>query len=540
MFGHARQRSLIALAMVAVLGVAGCGRSADDNNKSTTELQATTPAGTSASGPITWAVYRDVQTVDPLYAFDYPDNTAVTLMCESLLKIDPEGAITPGLATLTRPDPTTMVFDIDPEATFWDGNPVTAEDVVYSLQRQTNPDLGGFYGAVFSRVESMDATGDRQVTITLKQPDYWLDGELASVPGMIVEKAYAEKEGANYGTPSGGIMCTGAYQLKSWESATGVVATANPNYWNGETPKVSQITLKGATDDSALTSSLQTGEVSGSYAFALSTLPQLEESSEVKVYQGPGYSTDALIVSNLDGALGDVRVRQALSLALDRQGIADTVYQGAALLPRWFSNPGTFGYATETFQAAYEEDPEFERDLTKAEELIQDAGAEGETITIGMSSAINNIAAVASAYRTAGEQIGLNVELKSVSAETFINFFIDPNARADVDGFLTVNYGDYADPAALLATFVLPEGSQNFSGFKDDQIISWMEQARGEADPETRAELMIQVERRLNELLPWIPNVQPNSVLILNEGLTGAVASFAYMFAPWANTLGGR
>jgi peptide/nickel transport system substrate-binding protein len=543
MIRRRRQRCLTAFAVVAVLALAGCGRSASDNDKqdtSSVKLAATTPAGTKESGPVVWAVYRDVQTLDPIYAFDYPDNTAVTLMCESLLRIAPDGQIVPGLAAMSRPNATTLVFDINPKATFWDGSPVTPDDVVYSLKRQTDPALAGFYGASFSRVASITATGDRQVTVKLKQPDYWLDGELASLPGMVLEKKFVEKQGKNYGTPSGGIMCTGAYQLKSWQPATGVVATASPHYWNGGTPKVSQITLKGTSDEAALTSSLETGEISGSYAFALSTLDQLKQSNAVSVYQGPGYSTDAFIVSNLKGPLGDVRVRQALSLALDRQGIVDTVYRGAALIPRWFSNPGTFGYATSTFESAYEQDPEFAQDVDKAKQLVKDAGAEGQTITIGMSSALANISAVASAYRSAGDQIGLKVNLKSVSADNYINFFIDPKARAGVDGFLTVNYGDYADPAALLATVVLPDGSQNYSGFDDAKITDWMEQARGEADPDARAQLVIKVERRVNQQLPWIPNVQPTNVLILNKDLSGAVSSFAYMFAPWANDLGGR
>src|SRR6266568_2517638 len=80
-------------------------------------------------------------------------------------------------------------------------------DVVFSLDRNRDTALGGFYGLVFSRVSSIAATGSDQVTITLKEPDYWLQGELASMPGMIIEKAFAEKEGKKYGTPSGGIMC---------------------------------------------------------------------------------------------------------------------------------------------------------------------------------------------------------------------------------------------------------------------------------------------------------------------------------------------
>ena len=88
---------------------------------------------------MTWAVYRDVNSLDPIYAFDYPENTAISLMCESLLRQQPDGSLAPGLATMSTPSPTTLVFTLRPGATFWDGNPVTPADVVYSLDRKTNP-----------------------------------------------------------------------------------------------------------------------------------------------------------------------------------------------------------------------------------------------------------------------------------------------------------------------------------------------------------------------------------------------------------------
>jgi peptide/nickel transport system substrate-binding protein len=164
----------------------------------------------------------------------------------------------------------------------------------------------------------------------------------------------------------------------------------------------------------------------------------------------------------------------------------------------------------------------------------------GQTITIGTSSQIANIATETGAYQQAAEAIGLKVALKSVSAQNFINFFTSPQARRGVDGFLTVNYGDYADPAALLATIVLPGGSQNYDNFNNPRLTALLEQARGTADPAKRAAMVAKAEQMAATLLPWIPNVQPTSILMLSKGLTGAVASFSYMFAPWANTLGGK
>jgi peptide/nickel transport system substrate-binding protein len=535
-----------AVAACALLAAA-CGRSVNSasspaagNISPTKGLVTSTPAGTKTVPSMVWAVYRDVNSLDPIYAFDYPENTADSLMCESLLRQAPDGSLQPGLASVANPSPTTMVFTLRPGVKFWDGHPVTSADVVYSLDRNTDPKLGGFYPLVFNRVKSIAATSSTQVTITLKQPDYWLQGELASMPGIIIEKAFAQKQGKNYGTPAGSIMCTGAYMFKSWNPGVGVIAVRNPHYWNPSVhPLVDQITIKGVPDVSSFTSGMLTGAIQGSFNFALSTLNQLKSSSKVRVWQGPGWSTDAFIVSSFKGVLGDVRVRRALSLALNRQAIINSVYRGAALMPRWLSNPGTFGYGKSVFTAAYNSSPVLAQNLAEAKKLVQQAGATGKTFTIGTSSQLANISAVTGDYQAAAQAIGLKVVLKSVSAQNYINFFTDPKARAGIDGFLTVNYGDYADPAALLSTLVLPGGSQNYTNFNNPKITADLENARSTANLNKRAALVADAEKLTMQQMPWIPNVQPTSLLLLGKGLTGAVASFAYMFAPWADGLGG-
>jgi peptide/nickel transport system substrate-binding protein len=537
-------RSALVVMAAAALAAAACGRSAGTGGSSgnvspTKGLVLTTPPGKGQVKSVVWAVYRDVNSLDPIFGFDYPENTAVALMCESLLRQAPDGSLHPGLASVSAPSATKIVFTLRPGAKFWDGHPVAAADVVYSLNRGASTKLGGFYSAVFSRVQSIQATGSSQVTISLKQPDYWLQGELASMPGMIIEQRYASRQGKNYGTPAGGAMCTGAYMLKSFKPGAGVTAVANPHYWDSAVhPLVQQILLKGAPDVTAFTSAMQTGAIQGTYTEALPTLNQLRSSKAVKVYQGPSWATDALIVSSFKGALGDVRVRRALSLALNRQAIINTVYKGAALMPRWLSNPGTFGYGTSVFTRAYDSSPVLKLDTPAARKLVRQAGATGKTITIGTTSQLAGINAITGAYQAAAQAIGLKVVLRSVSAQNYINFFIDAKARAGVDAFLTVNYGDYADPAAMLATLDLPDGSQNYAGFNDPAITSALEQARTTADPAKRAALVAKAERLNAQQLPWIPNVQPTTLLIMGKGLSGATASFSYMFAPWANSLG--
>ena len=503
-------------------------------------LAAVTPTGTKPVSSVVWAINRDVISLDPIYDAAYPEYTADSLMCESLLRQAPDGSIEPGLATVSSPSPTTMVFTLRPGVKFWDGHPVAPADVVYSLDRQFSSNLGGYNSADFSRVALITATGTSQVTIKLKQPDYWLEGELASIPGIVIEKNFAEKEAKNYGTPAGSIMCTGAYMLKSWTPGVGLVAVRNPHYWNPSVhPLAGQITLKAVPDAASVTAGLLTGAIQGDYAIGLPTLDQLKDSSSVKVYRGPGWSSDVFAVISLKGVLGNLNIRRALSLALNRQAIINSVYQGAAQLPRWLANPGTFGYGKAVFDAAYGSSPVLTQNIAEARKLVMQAGDTGKTITIGTSSQLSAIAEVTAAYQAAAQAIGLNVILKSVSAQDYINFFTDPKFRAGIDGLPEVDYGDYADPAALLAHIVLPGGIENFDHFNDPTITAEVEQARTTASPSKRAALIAEAEKLTAEQLPFIPDVQPDTVLVLEKDLTGAVSSSAYLFSPWADSLGG-
>ena len=503
-------------------------------------LVAITPTGTKPVSSVVWAINRDVISLDPIYDAAYPEYTADSLMCESLLRQAPDGSIEPGLATVSSPSPTTMVFTLRPGVKFWDGHPVAPADVVYSLDRQFSSNLGGYNSADFSRVALITATGTSQVTIKLKQPDYWLEGELASIPGIVIEKNFAEKEAKNYGTPAGSIMCTGAYMLKSWTPGVGLVAVRNPHYWNPSVhPLAGQITLKAVPDAASVTAGLLTGAIQGDYAVGLPTLDQLKDSSSVKVYLGPGWSSDVFAITSLKGVLGNLNVRRALSLALNRQAIINSVYQGAAQLPRWLANPGTFGYGKAVFDAAYGSSPVLTQNIAEARKLVMQAGDTGKTITIGTSSQLAVIAEVTAAYQAAAQAIGLKVILKSVSAQDYINFFTDPKFRAGIDGLPEVDYGDYADPAALLAHIVLPGGIENFDHFNDPTITAEVERARTTASPSKRAALIAEAEKLTAEQLPFIPDVQPDTVLVLEKNLTGAVSSSAYLFSPWADSLGG-
>jgi peptide/nickel transport system substrate-binding protein len=379
------------------------------------------------------------------------------------------------------------------------------------------------------------------VRITLKQPDYWLEGELSSPAGEVVEKAYADQKGDQFGTVTGGTMCSGPFKPSSWKTGQGLSMVPNPTYWDTSLPKPKLSTLKliGAPDDATLTAGLETGSISGTYPITLSTLGQLEHNSNVKVYQGPAFATDDLVVSASTGPMANPVVRRALSMAIDRVGIINAVFHGAATVPHALEGPGTWGSARSVYQAAYDALPPLNQDIASAKALIKSAGATGETIRIGTSAQLPAFNTQMLAVQAAANAIGLKANLVSVSAANYFNFFSNPKVRATVDCFLTINYGDYADPSALYKTIVLANGSQNFSHYSNPQVTALLEKARGTADPNQRATLTADAQKIITRDLVWIPLAMPNTVVIMHKGITGAPATFQYQFAPWGVYLGG-
>jgi peptide/nickel transport system substrate-binding protein len=507
----------------------------------TSDYTVLSPEATTDAGDVVWATYRETQTLDPIQAFDYPENTIDPLLCDSLLRQAPDMTIGDGIAKVTTPSDTEFDFELNANAKFWDGTPVTAEDAVFSLKRAADPNGGGFYAATFARVKSIDVTGDKTFKIVLNQPDYWLLGELSATPGEVVQKKYVEAKGKDFGTVSGGTMCSGPFKLDSWKTGQGVKVVPNADYWDTSLPKpkMKSLTLIGVPDDATLTAGLQTGAIDGTYAIALSTLGQLQTDPNVTVYQGAPYATEAMVISATKGPLADAKVRQGVSYALDRKGLINTVYKGAGNIPHALEASGTWGFAKDTFSAAYDALPALEQDLAKGKDLIKAAGVEGQTITIGTSSGLPTLNAEALAFKAAAEAVGLKVELQNVSPSNYINYFIDPKAWGSVDAFATTNYGDYASPAALYATLALKDGSQNFSGWSDPEVTKNLEASRSEADETKRAEFIVAAQKTITEQLVWIPLVAGNNVLLMHKSVTGAPATFQYMFGPWATYLGG-
>lgn len=531
---------------VAALALAGCAGPADKGGDSgpasldldLSNLATTTPAGTKPVDEVKWNLPYEPSSIDPIFTWNYAENTATANLCESLLRMKPDLSLEPGLASkVDQPDDTTYVYTIREGVTFWDGNPLTAEDVAFSLQRQIGPDSSTYWSDYFSNVASAEVTGPMEVTVTLSQPDVLFGQAMGSAAGAIVEKAAAEADGEAFGTPKGNLQCTGPYKVAKWDSGKSLVIERNDAYWDAEVkPLAKQIAFSFIADESTAINALSTGDVDGQFFYLPPAgLSQLQKSDNVTTTFGESFVFWTLAPIGKDGGLGDEKIRQALSLAIDRTQLTEVVFQGAAIPAPTIAGPATWGYEEDAFAEAFKEF-DVKSDLEAAKKLVEEAGAPKEPIVLAVqgSSAVHE--QTASVIQAAGQSIGLNVETKVIPVEQFGNLYFDPAAREGLDGFFTTNYADFADPLGVYSFFE-STNSHDYIGW--DGADAEISKALQTTDDAERAELVIDIQKKVTEALPWIPLAYEPTTMIQSTRISGAVPSFAYLYAPWAVSIGG-
>ncbi|MEV7726461.1 ABC transporter substrate-binding protein [Streptomyces sp. NPDC087917] len=501
------------------------------------KLSASTPQASGEIDSFTWAVYAEPPTLDYTVAFDYPQNTVLSNVCESLMRWTPGLTTEPGLARqASNPDPTTWVYDLRPGVRFHDGKEMTADDVVFSLDRQRNPDNAAAWAQVFQNVASIDKSGPLQVTVKLNKPDSQFPQYMATAAGVVASKAAVEAAGKDYGT-TGGLGCTGPFQLGTWNKGQSIELDRFDGYW-GTKAKAKKAVFRVLTDPSARTNALLSGEVDGGYLIPTESYARLSGSGAGTLYFGEGLSTVNLNVTNMQGPLGDLRVRQALSLALDRSGFVKAGLGGAGTTTNSLTTRAAWAAAPEgTRKSAFEGLPPTGQDIEKAKALVKEAGAGGKTLTVATSSIGQDVSLLATAVQAAGTRIGLDIRLKTIAPNAFTALFTDPQAREGIDMFPLTYYDSITDPLDLLTNFKTG-AYMNFAGYSDPEYDRLVEQAGGVYPAEQRMEIAAKLQRKASEQLLWIPVAEWPTALFMNKRITGAPTTISYMYYPWAADVG--
>lgn len=501
----------------------------------------TTPAAKGKVSSIVWDLPGgEPTTLDYVKSATYSPDLVVENMCTDLLRLTPTFGVKPALATSWKyTNPTTLVFQIRKGVYFWDGQELTATDVAYSMLRNLNAADDPVNGAYYQYVKSITATGPYEVTVDFTHPNELFIKEMATISGAIAEKAYMEKTGKTFGTAAGGVMCTGPYELTKWTAGNDIVLKANPHFWTASyKPKISTITVKWVTSTSTLTSALLSGEIDGVYGAPATSYSELKNASDGKLYFGKSLIITELAPTTTTGPIGNVKVREALSLALDRSAIAKVIYGGAAVPNEALTPPTAWTGAPSIYRAAYAKLPSDAANVAKAKKLVSSVPGHTKPIVLAVLAGDETQVELGTAVQQAGKEIGLNIKLDEMSSLDFDGAFFTASLRKGLDLIIDNGYLDVPTPLDYLGLW-FPKGAIfDYTTYTNATVNKDLTKALQTYTNSARAKLITSAQSLYMRDLIVIPVVNPDEGLFLNKSITGAPASFAYIYEPCFAKLG--
>lgn len=400
-----------------------------------------TPA---AGGSVVWALSADPTYVIPFGAGLTETRQATEFIYESLLMWDRNLNIKPALAeSYSTPNRTTYEFKLRKGATFHDGTPVTAQDVVYSIGLQLDPPAPGTSDTVAQvpGIKKAVAVDDHTVQIVMKSPDARLPGYLAwGRYSSIVPKGLYDKIDPR--TQADG---TGPFKLTEFRQNDHVSYKRNPKYWNKGIPHIDQLTMRVMTDEQGRVAALRSGEIHGCTVSA-DIAQTLQSDPSIDVLRGPVAAHREIQFTIKPGPpkpWHDKRVRQAINHAIDRQAVIDTVFAGNAD----FSSIVASGYGDWPLPEDELKSNYLKLDVDQARRLMADAGLSGGfKAEMQVFTATSDTVKIAELIQQQLKAIKVDLKLQPLEVATFSknnstgNFDIQLTTRGmrgDVSGFVT-------------------------------------------------------------------------------------------------------
>ncbi|MET0861951.1 MAG: ABC transporter substrate-binding protein [Microbacterium sp.] len=543
--------ALGALACAAALTLTACaprdGGGTETGDGTPTIVDAL-PAATTAVDEVTWAIVEgEPATLNPAASA----NLIIPNLCDNLLSLQPDFSIEPGIATSAEfVDPVTFVITLRDDVTFWNGNPVTADDVVYSLQQSMNPAsqwFGAFALVVPDPATGIVATGPNEVTVRFVAPDSTFRDALAGQGSAVMEKAFGEAVGAGVGTPEGGLMCTGPYELAEggWTPGSDIVTTANEDYWNGA-PLVETLTYTFVSDGSTLATALTQGDIDGAINVPPSSRAAFEGDGAGALAIGHSTASYSFGPASATGAGANPMIRQALSLAIDRQKYLDTVVGGLGYAQKTIVPEFSFQSMSEAdvYQAGYDALAPLEVDIDAAKKLVEESGEDvSEPLVLAVPAGSKELQQTAAIIQSAGESIGLDITIDAMQASDFGALFYEPEKRDGIDFVATQGYLETPGVLGYPSLFLLPAefgGIFNWSGYDNPEVTAHMMAARNATDPETAANEFVAAQEIFAPDMLQITLAGTYQLTYLSKDLTGVTTSIAAYGSPWALHLGGK
>ncbi len=448
-----------------------------------------------------------------------PSFSVLEHIYEPLFNMNEAGVLEPLLAeSIEATSDNTYIIELREGISFSDGTPFNAEAVKVNLDWVLDADNASafrFLLVVGGEPAQVDVVDEYTIEVTTAVafaplPAHLSHGALAMISPAAID------QGADYLATN--AIGTGPYVLTAWDRDEQVVLNRNPDYW-GEMPAIEELIFKVVNEDGARIVEIESGTVDVAVRVPPADIARLEANPNIDVVVTPGLRTIYIFFNVNEAPFDDVRVRQAVNHAVDKQSIVDNLFDGAALVSLApFASP-IFGFAEQT---PYEYNPE------RARELLAEAGVEpGTSVTLfHPTGRYIQDALVSDAVRSQLNQVGLEVNLQTLEWPQYVPHVRRPAPENDIQ-FAMLGWGvptmdaDYA----LFALFHSSEQPPGFNGafYDNPEVDALLEAARSTLDAGEREAAYSEAISLIWEDAPWLFLYSEIQVTAIRNNVSGFI-----------------
>jgi peptide/nickel transport system substrate-binding protein len=430
---------------------------------------------------------NDAATLDPHLQWNTDSYSIYRNIFDNLITRDASGTIVPQIATSWKYlDDTTIEFKIRDDVTFQDGSKLTAEDVAFSIKRIVDPALKSPQLSQFDQIKSAEVIDPVTVKITTKSAYPALLAQLVKL--SIVPKAYVEKVGNQEFNQK--PMGSGPYKLTEWKKGIETDLEAYGSYWRGK-PPFQKVVFRAVPDVSTRIADLKTGKADLIRDVPPDQASSIKDGSSTQLFSGPTERVGYLYINAEAGPTKDVRVRQAIAYAIDKQGLVDALLEGYGAAVNVVGAEPVFGYTDKV--AGYGYDPE------KAKALLKEAGAEGAKLEFLTSPSYSR--ALVEAMQQMLNDVGFSVDIASSDQATFLKRRQGDAANA---GSLAFGAWSCACQDADGIIFPLFRSGSIWAKYKNEKYDALVDEARSILDEAKRKDLYAQAYEILRQDVPGL------------------------------------
>lgn len=446
------------------------------------------PAAAGAEG-IVIALGSEPTTLDPQLREDGGERAVNDNIYETLLQRTPQGELAPGLASAlpVLVEPTVWEVKLRAGVTFHNGEPFNADTVVYSILRTIDPKFNSEQMSFFNTIRTAAKVDDLTVRITTDGPDPILPSRLYWMKMVPVTHS---KDPRFAETPVG----TGPYRFVEWRRGQHILLERNAKYWGGA-PAIEKVTYRFISEPGTRLAGLSAGE----FDLITNLLPEFTAQVPRKI-NILGVEHPIIILNADGGVTKDLRVRQALNYAVDKQALAEGLFEGFAQVAQGqLLSPSFFGFNKEVGPYPY--------DPAKAHALLKEAGAVGaEVELIGTAGRWLKDRELVEAVAAYWEAVGLTTKVRIFEFNEYLNRLFDRKTRGDA--IFVVSSNELMDADKSFSAYYKAGGIG--SSNTDAELASLIDRARTETDVAGRAALYHQAVKRAHDqaYFVWLLNIE--------------------------------